>query len=274
MSTTPKTKSTKNRDLEAELYVWHYIRTIYESKHNKNVPLALKNLILQFFMDKSIINCKLLNFYERDAFYSLLRRRFGFDFKLNLLYRASENAYSALRFHKLCDGKGPTVTLIKSHTKNIFGGYTSISWSDGTSSGGTALSPNRYIADKSAFLFRIISGSGNEFKPELYGFDKSVPWSHSYAVCHDEGYGPSFGCYPGIKIIDKCNGEIPKARGQPNKYSTRSGPCSRELPHCYNTNNEYLSGSVYSDQMQPESHLFSVKEYEVFKVIGEEIKKM
>jgi hypothetical protein len=35
------------------------------------------------------------------------------EVKLTRLYRASENKYSARAFHKLCDGKGTTITLVK-----------------------------------------------------------------------------------------------------------------------------------------------------------------
>lgn len=46
-----------------------------------------------------------------------------------LCWRASENGWGATTFHSLCDGKGPTVSIIKVD-KYIFGGYTSTSWSE------------------------------------------------------------------------------------------------------------------------------------------------
>ncbi|KAK8809633.1 hypothetical protein WA158_000576 [Blastocystis sp. Blastoise] len=49
-----------------------------------------------------------------------------------LLFRASEHNYSKNEFHKYCDDKGETVTIIKhiGHNNhiNIFGGYTDQSW--------------------------------------------------------------------------------------------------------------------------------------------------
>ena len=50
---------------------------------------------------------------------------------LNLLYSGSRDRWHAKDdFHRLCDGKGPTVTLIKvKETGRICGGYTSFSWS-------------------------------------------------------------------------------------------------------------------------------------------------
>ena len=44
-----------------------------------------------------------------------------------LCYRAPEYSWKSRRFHAGCDGKGPTVTIIKVNSY-IFGGYTDISW--------------------------------------------------------------------------------------------------------------------------------------------------
>lgn len=45
-----------------------------------------------------------------------------------LLYRGSEQGFSAEAFHALVDGKGPTMSIIKSEHGRIFGLYTDISW--------------------------------------------------------------------------------------------------------------------------------------------------
>ena len=42
-------------------------------------------------------------------------------------WRASVDGWTASTFHSQCDGKGPTVTIIRVG-KYIFGGYTSVSW--------------------------------------------------------------------------------------------------------------------------------------------------
>ena len=46
----------------------------------------------------------------------------------NRCYQATVNGWSSYTFHSNCDGKGPTVTIIRVG-KYIFGGYTSVSWS-------------------------------------------------------------------------------------------------------------------------------------------------
>ena len=51
------------------------------------------------------------------------------DSDWKLCWRASRDGWDSSRFHSLCDEKGPTITLIKVG-KYIFGGYTSLSWSE------------------------------------------------------------------------------------------------------------------------------------------------
>ena len=46
----------------------------------------------------------------------------------NRCYQATVNGWSSYTFHSNCDGKGPTVTIIRVG-KYIFGGYTKVSWS-------------------------------------------------------------------------------------------------------------------------------------------------
>ena len=43
-------------------------------------------------------------------------------------WRAKTDGWAAFTFHSNCDGKGPTVTVIKIGNY-IFGGYTDVSWS-------------------------------------------------------------------------------------------------------------------------------------------------
>ena len=50
------------------------------------------------------------------------------NYKLKLLYRASEHGYTASSFHQYCDDQGPTLIVIKSSGGWIFGGYTTKSW--------------------------------------------------------------------------------------------------------------------------------------------------
>ena len=40
----------------------------------------------------------------------------------------SENGFKASIFHEKCDNQGKTLTIVKSKSGSIFGGYTDIAW--------------------------------------------------------------------------------------------------------------------------------------------------
>ena len=95
-----------------------------------------------------------------------------------LLYRGSRDGMTAADFHRLCDGKGATVTLIRSTNGFTFGGYTSKSWA--SHAGGS------YVADASAFLFTVVNPYSH--RPTRY------PTSDVFhAVYHFQNIGPRFG---------------------------------------------------------------------------------
>ena len=54
-------------------------------------------------------------------------RRSENDWKL--CWRKSRDGWDKNQFHSLCDEKGPTITIVKVNNY-IFGGYTSLSWSE------------------------------------------------------------------------------------------------------------------------------------------------
>lgn len=63
-----------------------------------------------------------------------MKKRGNTNFETILLYRGSDYKFQAKDFHRLCDGKGPTVTLFKIEESNesdgdCIGGYTQASWS-------------------------------------------------------------------------------------------------------------------------------------------------
>ena len=58
-----------------------------------------------------------------------LKEWLGSEHKWKLIYRASENNYTAKSFHEHCDNATPTLVIIKSDNDCIFGGYTTQTWS-------------------------------------------------------------------------------------------------------------------------------------------------
>ena len=49
--------------------------------------------------------------------------------KFYLLYRGTRDTFTPKGFHNKVDGRGATLTIIKSEYGNVFGGFTNISWS-------------------------------------------------------------------------------------------------------------------------------------------------
>ena len=132
-----------HRVKDIELVTWNYIRKEYDDKYAvQHMPIALKFIVLKFA--KRIIGCRLLSIKEDLDFYQLLSTKLSSNPRLKLLFRASENYYSARKFHEKCDDKGATITIIQSNWGNIFGGYVSNSWGKTT-------------RDENAFLFIIKS---------------------------------------------------------------------------------------------------------------------
>jgi hypothetical protein len=100
----------------------------------------------------------------------------GFKKKsFSLLLRGSRDGFSAAAFHRLCDGKPNTLTIVKNTNNCIFGGFTSIPWS--SSLGCTS--------DTRAFLFTLTNPSNNPFKLRITDPDT--------AVFHNSTTGPIFG---------------------------------------------------------------------------------
>ncbi|CAF0911789.1 unnamed protein product [Didymodactylos carnosus] len=63
-----------------------------------------------------------------------------------LIYQGTRDGFAAQDFHRHCDGKGPTVTLLQSKAGGyLFGAYTTVSWS----------SQRGYRQDSQAFLFTL-----------------------------------------------------------------------------------------------------------------------
>jgi len=98
------------------------------------------------------------------------------------IYVASKDGDRGQDFHKKCDGKGPTVVIIKTTTGNIFGGYTNVNWS---SSGGWRPS--------SSFIFRL--------RPAI-GWYELKSGHRPYAVGHTPNDGPIFGRGHDIFVSD------------------------------------------------------------------------
>jgi len=93
--------------------------------------------------------------------------------KWKKLYQATKDGWSGAKFHALCDGKGPNVTLVRLTNKHIFGGYTKESWGQGS----------RLVRDDTAFLFTLTDGASRPpMKCSIRNAEHAIYWSPSGIV--------------------------------------------------------------------------------------------
>jgi hypothetical protein len=57
-----------------------------------------------------------------------VKRYLGIEVKLKLIFRASEHGFRASEFHRICDGKEPTITLVKAENGRMEAAYSDSSW--------------------------------------------------------------------------------------------------------------------------------------------------
>ena len=76
-----------------------------------------------------------------------------------LLYRGSEQGFTAKRFHELCDDKGPTLAVIKGNNQ-VFGLFTELSWS--------AHKAHGHTEKTSTFRYHFKDGQLHKY-PHLFG---------------------------------------------------------------------------------------------------------
>jgi hypothetical protein len=120
-------------------------------------------------MDSAIMSAA-----QQISFFALI----GFENKsFSLLWRGSRDGFDAAAFHRLCDGKANTVTVIKNTNGFIFGGFTSNPWSS---------LDIGYQKDSTAFLFSLTNVVNTPLKLKI----KS---SGNYAVLQSSFSGPIFG---------------------------------------------------------------------------------
>ena len=100
-----------------------------------------------------------------------------------LLFRTNVDGDSASNFHSKCNGKGATITFVKTTAGKRIGGFTMIPW---TNSGS-------YKKDPDAFIF------------SLDCCQKFVQWRYfDNSIYDNSGYGAKFGSGHDIYICNGC----------------------------------------------------------------------
>lgn len=73
------------------------------------------------------------------------------DKKIKLLYKAFGDGDNYQDFYRLCENKGPTITIALTTKGYKFGGYTSLSWKNPHNGADS----NKYFEDNDAFIFSL-----------------------------------------------------------------------------------------------------------------------
>ncbi|TNV79726.1 hypothetical protein FGO68_gene7043 [Halteria grandinella] len=147
--------------------------------------------------------------------------------KLGLLYRATRDGFGKKDFHRTCDNKGPTITIILTTDGFVIGGYTNEHWD----------SSNKWKPSSDGWLFTIAHPHPFTRKK---GDDRGI-WC-------DEGLGAYFGYRGDIGIGDNSNS---------NRNSVVHGGYSGR---------SYEYGGVHLINGKGETRI-TTKEIEVYQVI-------
>ena len=250
---------TSSQSQTLQILINYYTRTHFEHQFNIKIPLDLKKIIQKFA--RRYIPSILLTVEEDYAFMQLLLSNKSKQFEnkhFNLIFQASKDGYLAKDFHSKCDNKGATIIIIKSDHGNIFGGYTSIPWSDG----------REWKRDDNAFLFVIRSNNYNENDSDEMDvkypkiFDATI---RDYAaVVHLTNTGPTFGSGYDLKIADKCNEYQFKEKFDDGQFDGGDSCYTFVSSNGYHHNNELCGGNKIDFIHR---HLFCVVDYQVFQVL-------
>jgi hypothetical protein len=151
-----------------------------------------------------------------------------------LRWRGSRDGFGAKEFHRRCDGRANTLTVILDTKGNIFGGFTPVKWE--------SLTCNYYKADDSqkSFLFTL----KNPHNIPARRFAVKAEEKHRAIYCNSER-GPYFG---DIAVSDDCNGNTGSFTYLGHAYTNDTGLDEWVV----------FTGSQY----------FRVKEIEVFEITG------
>jgi len=122
-----------------------------------------------------------------------------------LIYKGSVNGFGGADFHKNCDNKGETVSVICSTSNYLFGGYTPASW---TSAGNYTNSPP-------SFLFTLTNPAN---VPAKY-----LNTNAAYSIHNNGTYGPTFGGGHDLYVANNCAANNSSATNFPHSYGDTTG---------------------------------------------------
>jgi len=172
-----------------------------EIKFNYDEQLNLLLEIIQEFGNISVnndysIDSELINENEQDSIINWIKEKINKSrIKFEKIFVMSVNGDSSKDFHKYCDNKGPTLTIVKTTKNKLFGGFTPLNWA--------TKGKNTKDNNEHTFLFSL------NLMKKFDMINKELD-----AVYFGENIGPAFG---GTDFEIKSN--MKKGRTFANKYT-------------------------------------------------------
>jgi hypothetical protein len=166
----------------------------------------------------------------------------NFDGKrFSLLWRGSQNGFTAQAFHSRCDGHANTLTIIQDTKGNIFGGYTPVKWSSPKS--------DEFQADATGSSFLFTVKNPHNVDPTKFPLK---PEQKEFAIFCAANLGPAFGNGFDLSVSDNAN--------------TRTASFTHMFGWTYE-NTTGVGGKSPASTFFTGSGHYAVKEVEVFEVL-------
>jgi len=202
------------------------------------------------------------------------------------LYRASLHSFSISTFHRLCDRRGPTLTIARiSDSSDIVGGYTDVSWQ--SSKKGSFKESNE------SFIFSFDKGDAQKAQVQLVKKSerqRAVWVGRNRGVVFGDGYDLAMGIDQNDEewvevgdgdIIANASEYAPKEQEEIGDEHKHEGnllskrwnkdkskkDCNKEMGRMW-----VCSPSAYNGTIRSETGAFTVDEIEVFQVVKKKMK--
>ncbi|CAG8604975.1 11222_t:CDS:2 [Paraglomus occultum] len=203
-------------------------------------------------------------------------------YRFRLLYRASIHSFSVSAFHRLCDRRGPTVTIARIRdSSDIVGGYTDVSWQSSKK--------GSFKESNDSFIFSFDKGDAK--KAQVRWVKKSerqrAVWvGRNRGVVFGDGYDLAMGIDEndeewvevgdGDIVANASEEEREMEIGDGHKHEGKS--LSRMWNKSKKESDKELgrmwmcSPSAYDGTIRSEAGVFAVDEIEVFQVVKKKMK--
>jgi len=141
-------------------------------------------------------------------FFQVIQTWLGVPRNWVLLYRGTRDGFGAAQFHALCNNVVPTVSIVRSTSNYLFGGYNPNNWN----------SSNNY--QPGSFIFTLTNAWSSP--PTIFHWNKN----HGPSANNPFGatnFGPTFGQGYDLRVCDNCNSNTNSFSNFPSSYTDTLG---------------------------------------------------